>query len=627
MLQSIRDNSQSIVAKVIVGLIIVTFALFGVESLVSLGSGAKAPATVNGEDITEQDLYQATELQRRQLLSQMGENADPALLDENLIRTMVLDGLIEQKALLLAAKEQSMLISDQMIDQMIVATPDFQVDGKFNRDQFEAVLRNAGFTPMMYRELLRKERTIEQVRNAYQLSAFTAPSEMKRIIDLDRQTRDLSYVVYSLDNAKSQVEITDEEVKAQYEADRNALMTEEQVSLQYLLLDKNDLRKDVSVTDAEIQAQYDQYLAGFRADEQRQVAHILVEVNDQQDDVAALAKVKEIKARIDAGADFAEEAKAQSDDVGSAQQGGDLGVNAKGVFSAPFEEAMFSLALNGVSEPVRTEFGYHLVKVLGISQQEAASFEMMKAQLTEDLIDQKIEAVYVERLEQLADTTFSAGDLIEPSSTMQLPIQESQPFNRAGGELDITRNAKVIAAAFSNELLKEGLNSTPIELDKERSVVVRVKQHFEPRELALEEVADTIKDRLTTEKASALLETKAKEAVAQIKSGSALADVAAGLEVKTVTAATRNANNVEFDVLQKAFSMPKPAENMNTVDYTQTSDSGVAVVIVSKVVTPDTTLSAEELKGMSSFMSNRLGQQDYQGVVSQIKATAEVEKL
>lgn len=626
MLQSIRDSSQSIVAKVIVGLIIVTFALFGVESLVSLTAESNAPATVNGEEITQQELYQATELQRRQLLSQMGENADPALLDDGLISSMVLDSLIEQKSLILAAQDKNMIISDRMIDQMIINTPDFQVEGQFNRNQFEAALRNAGFTPLMYRSLLKKERLVEQQRNAYQLSAFAVPSELDRIVALDRQTRDISYFILPLALAENNIVVSEDDVNAKYEAEKSTLTTLEQVAIEYILLDKNDLRENVEVSDAELKAQYDQFRASYQAEEQRTVAHILVEVSADQNDKAALEKVQAVRARIVAGEAFDALAKSESDDVGSAAAGGDLGLNGKGVFSAPFEASMFALAMNEVSAPVRTEFGYHLIKVTGISEKALPDFAEMKYKLTDDILDQKVEAIYVERLELMADITFSAGDLIEPADVMGLTIQESPPFDRAGGEMDITRNAKVVAAAFSNDLIKEKINSTPIELDKERTVVVRVKAHFEPRVQALDEVAAMLKQQLIEEIAGDVLETKAQQAVSQLISGKAMAEVAASAEVVQQSAVFRASGDLPESVRTLAFSLAKPEGNAIVASKTEMDDGSVAVVLLNKVNSPEVTLADDERKSMAIFLGTRFGQQEYQSLVSQLKNTAQIEK-
>ncbi|QEQ96506.1 SurA N-terminal domain-containing protein [Neptunomonas concharum] len=627
MLQSIRDNSQSIVAKVIVGLIIVTFALFGVESLVSLSAGSNAPATVNGEEITEQELYQATELQRRQLLSQMGENADPALLDENLIRGMVLESLIQQKSLLLSAQEQKLLISDRMIDQLIVNTPDFQIDGKFNPAQFEAVLRNAGFSPMMYRELVKKEKLLEQQRTAYELSAFAVPSELERIVELDRQTRNARYFVLPKAEIEKTVGVSDDEIKARYEQDKANLTTEEQVVVEYVVLNKNDLRDGVSVSEEEINGAYDQMLATFQAEEQRHSAHILIEVSDTQDDAAALAKITALKQRIDAGETFDAVAKSDSEDLGSAETGGDLGVNGKGVFATAFEDALFSMNEGEVSEPVRTEFGYHLIKLLDISSKEAPTLAQVREQLTEDLVSQKVEAVYVEKLETLADVSFSSGDLVEPSEVLGLTILTSAPFDRSGGEVDITRNAKVISAAFSQEQIKEGLNSAPIELDRERTVVVRVKEHFEPRSQTLEEVADSLKEIIKTEKVLAALKADAEQRKADLLAGKPVDVVAADLTVESVEAASRAAAELPAEVRSLMFAMPHPTQGQPSIDITDLADGGMALVLLDKVNTEAVELSEEEKRSMGGFLSNRIGQQDYQAFVDRLKNTAVIEKL
>ncbi len=627
MLQSIRDNSQSIVAKVIVGLIIVTFALFGVESLVSLSAGSNAPATVNGEEITEQELYQATELQRRQLLSQMGENADPALLDENLIRGMVLESLIQQKSLLLSAQEQKLLISDRMIDQLIVNTPDFQIEGKFNPAQFEAVLRNAGFSPMMYRDLVKKEKLLEQQRTAYELSAFAVPSELERIVELDRQTRNARYFVLPKAEIEKTVGVSDDEIKARYEQDKANLTTEEQVVVEYVVLNKNDLRDGVSVSEEEINGAYDQMLATFQAEEQRHSAHILIEVSDTQDDAAALAKITALKQRIDAGETFDAVAKSDSEDLGSAETGGDLGVNGKGVFATAFEDALFSMNEGEVSEPVRTEFGYHLIKLLDISSKEAPTLAQVREQLTEDLVSQKVEAVYVEKLETLADVSFSSGDLVEPSEVLGLTILTSAPFDRSGGEVDITRNAKVISAAFSQEQIKEGLNSAPIELDRERTVVVRVKEHLEPRPQTLEEVADSLKEIIKTEKVLAALKADAEQRKADLLAGKPVDVVAADLTVESVEAASRAAAELPAEVRSLMFAMPHPTQGQPSIDITDLADGGMALVLLDKVNTEAVELSEEEKRSMGGFLSNRIGQQDYQAFVDRLKNTAVIEKL
>jgi peptidyl-prolyl cis-trans isomerase D len=631
MLQSIRDNSQSIVAKVIVGLIVVTFALFGVESLVSLTTGTQAPATVNGEEIGEQELFRAVELQRRQLLAQMGANADPAALDDNLIRAMVLDRLVDDAVLVQSAREQGMAISPQMLDQMIVGTGDFQIDGTFDRDQFEAVLRNVGLTPLTYRDYLRRETLIEQEKAGYQLSAFVTDGQLKNLLALDRQTRDMAW--FELEDApvRAQIEVTEADVAARYDAQRDLYQTEEQVSIRYLLLDKADLLGDIEVTDAELQGQYQQVLAGFSSDEERGAAHILIEISDERDAAAAEARAQALKKQLDEGADFAALARENSDDPGSSASGGDLGLNARGMFVGPFEDALFALSDEGqVSEPVRTEFGYHLIKLGKIVQTEAPSFDEMQTELREQILAQKGESRYVEQLERLADVTFSSGNLEEPAEELQLDIQTLGPFGRSGGSDEISANPRVLAAAFSPELINDGVNSAPIELDAGRSVVIRVQEHLRPRQQTQDEVADSIRQELLDEKTAARMDELAEGLLAQLKQGADMATLAAAQDQSLIELAdvSRASRDLGTEVRAELFRMPQPPAGGASYASVELNTGARAIVALRAVKTPDLdgAVSADELKAMRGYLAGRQGQQDYQDLVRTLKGAAEIEK-
>lgn len=625
MLQSIRDNSKGIVAKVIVGLIVVTFALFGVESLVSLTAGSNAPASVNGQEITEQELYQATQIQRRQLLSQMGENANPALLDENVISGMVLESLIEQKALLLSAEDKGLYVSDRMVDQIILETPDFQSDGKFNSDQFQAVLRNAGLTPLMYRDLLRKERVLAQESSGYQLSSFVVPAQLKQVVDLETQTRSGSFFVMPLDLVAASAEVTDEEISARYESVRSSLTTPEQVTIEYIVLDKQVLRDAITVTEDELRSEYQQRQAAFSPEDQRQVAHILIEISPDQDDAAALAKAEEIKAKLNDGAAFEALAKTDSDDIGSAQAGGNLGTVSTGMLSKPFDDAMLALKPGEVSGPVRTEFGYHLIKVISESKSAMPSFDESRRSLEDNIVTRKVEAEYVEGLEQLADTTFSAGDLIEPSEVMGLPIEVSARFDRSGGSDAFTSNAQVIEAAFAGEQLNEGLNSTPIEIDQDRTLVLRIKDHFEPREQSFDEVTDQLRDEIAYENASASLEERANSKIADLNKGTTLTLVAGDANLETLDSVGRAEGGAPELVVSTLFSMPHP-ESRPTVTKVVLNDGSIAVVQLTVVSQTEAADNEDTLNALGQYLASMKGKEAYQMLTESVKDKAEIKR-
>lgn len=627
MLQSIRDNSQGIVAKIIVGLIAVTFALFGVESLVSLTSGSNAPATVNGVEISQQELYQGVQLQRRQMLSQMGENADPALLDENLISNMVLEGLIEQSVLVQSAENQELTFSDAMVDQLILSSAEFQQDGKFDRATFEAVLRNAGLTPLSYRSLIRKEKVTEQERIAYLLSAFTLPSEIKEIAQLDGQTRDIRYFSLSAEPVRASIVVSEDQIAEYYESNQSRFMTEEQVAIEYLLLDRDVLAEKLEVTDEEIESAYQQLVDTFQADEQRHAAHILIDISEDQNDAEAFAKIEKIAERVVSGESFEELARTESADPASAELGGDLGVNEKGVFSPEFEEALYALEKGEVSAPVRTEFGYHLIKLLDVVETEVPTFEQAQMGLRKDILSQKSEEEYVGALERLADISFSSGDLVEPAEALDLTIQKAGPFSRSGNEDDITSNPKVLAVAFDPELVKEGLNSTPVELDSGRSVVLRVSEHKLPREKTFDEVAEQITQLLIDQNVEAELNLQAEKVISQLKQGEALESLAPSDSISVEQGITRSQENLPQALRLAVFKMPKPVEGSSSYSAVDMLDGSKVIVALDAVETQEVQLQGDELRFMGMMLSNRKGQQDYQDHVNRLKEKAEIEKL
>ena len=626
MLQNIRDNSKGIVAKIIVGLIAVTFALFGVESLVSLTGGSNAPATVNGVEISERDLLQGADLQRRQLLNQMGDNADPTLLDDNLIRKATLDNLIQQEVLVQSAENQSMTISDQQLDQMIVNTQDFQLDGRFNREQYRAVLRNAGLSPLMYKELLRKENIIDQERAGYMLSAFALDGESERVIALDRQTRDIAYLQVGLEDYKAGVELSEQDIAEYYDQNQNRFMTEEQVLVEFLMINKADLLKEVTVDEAELQSQFDQLLAAFQSEELRSVSHIMIEVSDQVDDATALAKAESLVGQLQQGVDFAELAKAESDDPGSATQGGDLGVYQQGMLDGPFEEAVYSLAEGAVSEPVRTAFGYHLIKVTALQSSEAPAFEEVRDQLVAEQLDNKVEQVYVEQVGQLTDISFSSGDLQEPAEVMELAISELPAFGRQGGNDELSSNARVIRAAFSDEQLRDGVNSDPIELDAGRTLVLRVKEHIRPRQQTQDEVAELIRAQLVTERAGEALQASLEQQLASLEQGGERAAVE-GNDWSEAANVGRGNREQPFEIVQTAFRMAKPAD-VASYRVITLADGSKAIVAVTAVNLPDLNeLADAEKQAMKGLLGQRIGQFDYQAMIDAKKSQAEIERL
>ena len=625
MLQNIRDNSQGWIAKTIIGIIVALLALTGVDAIFTSTSNSQNAADVNGEKITSAELSQAVEMQRRQLLQQLGRDFDASLLDEKLLREAALNGLVERTLLLDSAKDAKFAFSQQALDQLILKTPEFLVDGQFNAERFDQVIRQLGYSRLQFRQMLEQEMLIGQLRAGLANSGFVTDAQVQAFAALEKQTRDFATLTLKAD--LDAVTLSDDDIKAYYEAQASEFMSPEQVVLEYVELKKDAFFDQVEVTDEALQSAYQSEIANLA--EQRRAAHILVEVNDKLNDEQAQAKLVAVQKRLEQGEDFAALAKEVSDDSGSAGEGGDLGFAGPGVYDPAFEEALYALDENAVSAPVRSEFGWHLIKLLGVQAPEVPSLASLEEKLKRDLKARQVEQRFVEVSKDLEDAAFEASDLAQPAQELGLEVKTTEAFGRQGGTEGLTANRQVIQAAFSDEVLEDGSNSSVIELDPNTVVVVRVKEHNKPKQLPLEQVADSIRAQLTKVRASEAVKAKAEEQLAALRDGQTpvtQADAKQGWNV--VEAATRSQEGIEPVVLQALFRMPKPeATDKPTFSGISLSNGDFVIIRLNGVSQPEQTLSEEDKAMYSRFLASRVGQQDFAAFRKQLEDTADIERF
>ncbi|VVP08341.1 Peptidyl-prolyl cis-trans isomerase D [Pseudomonas fluorescens] len=623
MLQNIRDNSQGWIAKTIIGIIVVLMAFTGIEAIFQATTNSQNAATVNGEDISQNELSQAVDMQRRQLMQQLGKDFDASLLDEKMLRESALKGLIDRKLLLQGADEAKFAFSEGALDQVILLTPEFQVDGKFSSERFDQVIRQLGYSRMQFRQMLAQEMLIGQLRAGVAGSGFVTDAEVLAFARLEKQTRDFATLNVKADPAA--VKLTDDEVKAYYDEHVKEFMTPDQVVIDYLELKKASFFDQVTVKDEDLQAAYQKEIANLS--EQRRAAHILIEVNDKTTEAQAKAKIEEVQARLAKGEKFEALAKEFSQDPGSANNGGDLGYAGPGVYDPAFEKSLYSLAKDQVSEPVRTDFGFHLIKLLGVEAPEVPSLASLKDKLTRDLKAAQVEQRFVEATKQLEDSAFEASDLAQPAADLKLTVHTSKPFGREGGE-GIAANRAVVTAAFSTEVLDESANSTAIELDPDTVIVLRAKEHLKPAQLPLESVSAAIRAQLTKEHASAAAKTKAETLIADLRDGKAPLDKAVdGQDWKTTEAATRGQEGVEPAVLQALFRMPKPAAKDKPTFTSVTLPDGSLMIVRLNGVNEAAAPTDEEKVQYRRFLASREGQQDFAAYRKQLESQADIKKF
>ncbi len=618
MLQDIRDNSQGVIAKVIIGLIVAVFALFGVESIIGGFITSPPVAEVNGEEITEAQLQFSTQ----SLLATIGGGAE---LDQSLVEQIALNQLIEETLLQQSANRADMLLSSDRIDRSILDNPSFQINGVFDPDLAVRTMASQGYNAPLYRESLSRTMMMGQIANAFTSSSFITDAELEAVARLTQQTRDFRYVSVTLGTRTLGNPISDEEIANYYESNLDEFTQEETVVIEYVSLDKDLIAEEITIDEAELLAQYEAERDAFEGGAEKRASHILFEVPFDQSPDAALATAAEVKQRIDAGEDFGELALEFSIDTFSAQQGGDIGYTDGTVFPEAVEAALAEMSLNEVSEPIASEFGVHIVKLTEDAERVFESFEVVSARLERDLKSAEVDLMYAVRLEDLSNLAFESGDLSSISEELDLEIQVSEPVGRLGGS-GIFSDPSLVAEAFSDSVLLEGNNSDPIELANE-AIVLRVAQFNEAAALPLEEVEAEIAVILRTELEREAVQAIGDELLAAAESGEGLDALIEENELAWVEAPATNrvAFDVNREVVEHVFTLPEPAEGSTRYsNLTLSNDTFVLVEL--QAVTPGSLADMDEASrtSMVNAMKADLGNSDFTSYLLNLRETADI---
>jgi peptidyl-prolyl cis-trans isomerase D len=558
MLQNIRDNSKGIISKILVSLIAFTFVIWGAEALFSFSTDNSAPAQVNGEEISLQELLQTSELQRRQVLAN-NPDIDPVTLDQQAIQAAALQQLIAQRVMLQYTQNNDLALSDAAVDQMIIQSKDFQINGVFDREIFESLLRNFGLTPTTYRQQLKRGNLISQVQQAVAGTAFTLEQNADLVARLDGQTRNIAVLTLPLAEEMLNVSIDPQEIDTYFVDNKQRFMTPEQLSIKFVTLSKSDFYDRVEVTDEELQ---DAYLDAQNTASQKsevEASHMLFLVDDAQTEEQALELASIAHKQLEQGQDFASAAQQYSQDDSTSADGGYIGLLAKGEFGEDFDAALFDLQLGTYSSPVVTEFGVQIIYAHAQSAASQPSFDDQKQALSLSLKQSGAESLFVAASEDMADIAFSSRDLLEVADALGLSVETSVLFGREGGE-GIVSHDRVVSAAFSDDVLLQGNNSSVLEIASDKLVVIRVNQHNEAAQQPIEDVKVEIIKYLVAQKAAAALETKVDAYVEQLKNGANMASVATAEELswQQYDEVSRGSNLVSSLLAQSAFRIPRP---------------------------------------------------------------------
>lgn len=590
MLLDIREtvrNSKPI-KYTLIGLICVPFALVGIGSYFAGGS-VQPVAKVDGRPIDAQALDRAYRQQRQRFAQVFGGRIPAALDDEALLRRQALEQLVNERVLADEVADMRFAVGDDTLGRAIRERPEFQTDGRFDKDRYTQLVTGAGGVAA-FEAQYRDETAMDQFRSGVVATGFTLPAEAARVDALARQTRTIDALRFDLDTAKAAVRISDGDVAARFEKGAADYMFPPRVRVAYIELSADTIADTLDVSEGDAQAWYEANKARFVTPATREASHILFAVDDpgKADAVAAkVAEAKEVRARIEAGESFEDLAKALSADTGSAASGGSLGAISPGLMVAPFEEAVDALQTEGeLSEPVVTEFGVHLIRLDRIVPESGRSFDEMRDEAFAGAKRDAADAEFGELREALTEAAFDQPESLEAASTATgLPVQESGWLDADTDSGPVLSNPAVQTAAFSDDVRQDGNNSEPVEIGERHVVVLRTIEDEGERPKALEDVRDQVAEALRAERAEASLDRQAADSAVALAGGAdpvALArepapgandgDAAAGEAADTAASGTA-------DAVASGTAAGAPDDAAN----------GVATAISGEVLTRDAT--------------------------------------
>jgi len=622
MLQSIRNNAQGVLVWIVVGLIVVSFALFGLGSYLS-GASKSVAASVNGTDISSTALTRAFQNYQERLRGMFGDQYRPEMFATPRVKNEVLQGLITQEVMNQMLSEQGYQASDEQIVEKIKTYEAFQEGGVFSSDRYKEVLSLQGLNGEAFENDLSRDIASQQLRAGITSSAFLTEKEKKTLAALENQKREIGYFDVSIKPYRDSIKVSDDEIKTSYEKNSHLYLTQEKVQLEYVELNMDKVAAAQDISDEMMKQHYESSPESYM----------------ENDDAAANKKLSDLRKQIKNGADFASLAKKYSQDKGSATQGGDLGYLTRGV-EENFDNVVFSLKKGEVSDVIKSKQGFQLVMVDDIRagdpeerkvrhilikpENKLKPFSDVKAAIKKDLQYQQAGKVFFDDADQMNNISYETPDSLEPvAEALGLKVKTSSLITRRGGE-GLLANPKIISAAFNDEVLKNGRNSELLELSDTQLVVLRVKEHVPAAVKELAEVKSQIKNKLLREKASARVAVVSSDILERLNKNESIASIQSRYpEVKWTKAEwiarkAEKGSTLPAPVREFAFTMAKPVDGKTSWDKIVLPVGDQSIIALYKVAESKDTLSDE------ARISQIMGNADYESFVQYLKSQADI---
>jgi len=633
MLTSIREKASGIVAWAIIILISIPFALWGINSYFD-GSNQIDVAVVNGTNIGQHEYQRALSESRRALLEQFKGQLNQKFFEAKAFKKNVLDTLILRQLLSQEIEDKNYRISDQQLAALLQQTKQFQINGTFSQALYQSAVNQAGLSDVAYEQSLRQDIAVQQIRMGYSLSAFVPDQVLDTVLSLVLEQRQADYVLFSPAEYKTGITIGDEEIQTYYEENKPVFLRPARVRVAYIELSIDNLAAQEAPTEADLKNYYDENSDQYITSGQRSASHILVAVKGKKDQAAwqkALKKAQDISAKLQAGADFAELAKVESDDKGSAMSGGDLGEMSPGVMVKPFEEAVKKMTLNQISAPVKTQFGYHIIKLTALVPDQVKPFAEVKDQIAKLISKKRAEGQFLDKTETFRNLVYEQSDGLETAAdALGLTIRESDWISRGGtmGKNPLTANPKFVEAAFSTDVQQEGLNSAAIEVGTDHLVALRKLDYEAAAIQPLDQVRDQVVKDLTEEKARKLAKAAGKDALDKLQAETT--DWKVLQDIHKLTAGTlpvqrHLAKPAQKALVDKLFTMPAPPAGGSRYASLSAPDGGLYLLRLRKVTPGDASQADPKLRDQyRNRLQERTASGDFDAYLKALRTRADI---
>jgi peptidyl-prolyl cis-trans isomerase D len=617
MFDAVRNNKR--IVQVFLALIALPFAFFGVESYVRNAGVGNDVAKIGDIKISQQEFQNTLREQQERLRTQAGGQLDPKMLDNPEIRRAILEDLVSQRLMMLEANKRRMFASDDQVRQMIANIEAFKVDGKFSNERYEGLLRAQGMTPAGFESQLRRDLTLQQLAGAVGRSVVVPSAVAERVLALQTEKREIMEYRLPVESFLDKVKLADDAAKKFYDENAQQFQIPEQAKVEYVVLSMDAIASQLTVSDDEIKAWYDSHKDRYQQPEERQASHILVGLEKLGKDKAK-ARAEELLAEVRKNPSaFAELAKKNSDDPGSAAKGGDLGYFGRGAMVKPFEDAVFSLKNGEISGVVESDFGFHIIKVTGIRPAKEKSLADVRNEIADELKKTAASRKFAEAAESFSNVVYEQSDSLKAAADkFKLPIKESAWIGRMANPANgVLGNEKLVAAIFSEDSVKNRRNTEAVEVAPNTLAAARLVDYKPAALQPFESVRSNIESLLKRREALAMAKKEGEDRLEALKKGE---DKLAWGPAKSVS--RLEARSLHPQAAQTVFRME--TTKLPAYAGTELQGQGYSLFKLTKVE-PGQQLDATRKQGMLQQLGNVVAQEEARQYLAALRARYKVE--